>query len=89
MPLYEYNCLVHGSQEVMQGMSAIHTAKCSQCGKLMVRVYSIPNVRTQKAKRGKDRVELFNNLASEGHMSKDWKSVDSYYQNAIGATNGI
>jgi putative FmdB family regulatory protein len=89
MPIYVYECIDgHGINEAMQGMNDIHTANCPLCGKAMRRVFTPTSVRTRKAKLGNTREELFNNLAAEGRMGKEWKEHDDYYKKAKGITDG-
>lgn len=87
MPLYSFRCLAHDKTfDIYQTMDERHEANCPECGKPMQRIYT-PSYIPSHPKLGKDRIELFNNLALDGHMSKDWKNYDSYYKQAIGATD--
>lgn len=39
MPVYEFSCREHGRFDVVQSMSADHSALCPQCKKPAIRVY--------------------------------------------------
>jgi putative FmdB family regulatory protein len=77
MPLYEYCCKAHGTQEIIQGMNDVHEAMCPACSKPMRRIFTTSHFR-EKPQMGKTRLELFNNLASEGMAPKNWREHDPY-----------
>ncbi len=84
MAVYEYRCHAHGIFEIFQGMHERHEATCPQCGAAMNRVFTPPAVKCGNAKLGNNRVELFDNLASEGFANKEWREHDTYYKQAVG-----
>lgn len=89
MPLYSFRCLVHDKTfDIYQTMDERHEANCPECGNPMKRIYT-PSYIPSHPKLGITRQEMFDNLAMDGHMSKDWRATDTYYHRAIGAENGF
>jgi len=87
MPIYQYKCNEHGTFEIFQRMTDIHETVCPVCNKDAVRIYQPHYVKCGNAQIGKTRMELFDNMASEGFASKDWREHDTYYKNAKGITD--
>lgn len=80
MPIYAFECPIHGEFELWQKMQEPHVkAKCP-CGKMGGRIfYPIPaygNLPNKDPRPGKTRAELFDNLAKEGFMKKEWRADD-------------
>ena len=85
MAIYEYRCTKHGNIEIQQSMTEVHEANCPICFIKMERVFNSAGIKIGKGSPiGKNREELFNNLALEGNGSKDWKEHDPVWKQAHG-----
>ena len=84
MPLYDYECLRHGSFEVVKFMNDETKELCPQCNRAARRLVSVFAIRRRETPMGTTRQELFDNLALEGNGNKDWRDSDSYYHRAKG-----
>lgn len=88
MPIYTFCCDEHGDQDVFQNMNDKHVAFCNICNKKMKRIYYPSHIKCgNNVSMGKTRMELFDNLASEGFAHNDWRENDSYYKSAKGITD--
>ena len=85
MAIYVYQCNEHGNKEIVQSMDEPHIAFCPVCNQEMQRIYTPIRIK-QKMKMGKDRSELFSNLAKEGFAHPDYEAHDSYLHAARGET---
>ncbi len=84
--LYLFRCNVHGNIDIIQDMNDAHEANCPTCGNKMRRIYTPHYIPTHPT-RGRTRPELFDNMAQDGFMSKEWRATDSYYKTAMGITD--
>jgi len=73
MPIYVFTCSEHGVFDVFQNMNDEHKAVCPICKKEANRIYYPPQLKCKDSNVGYTASELYDNLAKEGHGSKDWR----------------
>lgn len=79
MPLYTYECNVHGEFDEVRSMNDSSPVFCRKCGKTAKKIMTTFAI-YRGAKIGNTRQELFDNLAADGLGAKDWRaSYQEYY----------
>ena len=72
MPLYTYECSIHGEFDESRPMNDDSPVLCGKCGQKSEKIMTTFAI-YRGSKIGNTREELFDNLAADGLGAKDWR----------------